>query len=192
MNLVFSRVNRPSCSSLPSRHRFSSPLITFVPPLDPLQSVRAAGGEQSTAGRTIVQFQWKHKLTLSECGLGCCWNSSGDVWREQEWKWKRNNKSKNKNNKRKLKWKLSLMILFYREFLAVEHCYSRHQRNRSNYSCNENFAYCANSVLHCSGSIQAQWLVCKSSSVPSFRKGLMTQCVVSSFPWTKQDTLLPD
>lgn len=87
------------------------------------------------------------------------------------------------------KW--SLMILFSQEFLTMEHCYSGRQRNEQLFLQWELYLF-ANSVLHCSGSIQAQWLLCKSSSFSSFQKGLMTQCLVISFLWTKQEKLLPD
>lgn len=64
------------------------PFDHLCPSFGPSPVCKSSRGEQSTAGRTIVQLQWKHKFMLSECNLGCCWKSSGDVWRKQEWKWK--------------------------------------------------------------------------------------------------------
>lgn len=90
MNIVFSREKRSNCSSLPSQHRFSSPLITSALPCSS-DIWKSSRGEQSTAGKTIIQFQWKHKLMLSKCWL---LPSSGDEWRKQEWKWKMNNNNK--------------------------------------------------------------------------------------------------
>lgn len=179
------------------------PFYHLCPSFGPSPVCKSSRGEQSTAGRTIIQFQRKQNLhsvnvTLSITGIGQeMFGGSKKGNRKGIIKIKFNKSINNKIikgnwNEKERGRKLSLMILFSQEFLTVEHCYSWHQRNRSNYFCSEDFISCADSVLHCSGSIQTQRLVCKSPGFPSFQKGLMTQCSVICFPQTKQEKLLHD
>lgn len=155
------------------------------PSFGPSPVCKSSRGEQSTAGRTIVQLQWKHKFMLSECNLGCCWKSSGDVWRKQEWKWK--GIIKINKNKKKLKWKRERKKIIPNDTFLPSVSVSGAllqlaPEKQEQFFLQWGLYLLCYSVLHFSGCVQTQWLFCKSSGFPSFQKGLMAQCLVFSFP----------